>query len=364
MPSMILRKNRHTNFIKNILLTLICVILLSCTAFSQNEDKFIKKGRKFMQKEKYAEAKIEFTNALKISPKNINTLIYRSLILAELKEYQESIDDISKVLKLGYTPPSLYLRRANNYHEIKQDSNALIDINKFLVSDTNSLMGLYLRGNVYLSLKKYPSAIKDYTTMLNNKLKQRISSKGFNYIYINRAKAYYEEKEFKKALTDFNQIIANDSNYSFAYRFRIRTLFRLEKYKECIKHCDAYFKVFKKQNTLVLRYKVMSLKKLKQYDEALITLKRLLEEFPEDNIAYNSRADIKLITGDFESGMKDVDISLSHNPKYIPALLTKSELLFELKDYESMCIYYNKAIDFGFKPTLEQLIKIRGICEK
>lgn len=58
---MLLRKSNLYFFLKKYPLTLICVILLSCTSFSQNEDKFIKKGRK-----DYTNTCISFSKAIEL----------------------------------------------------------------------------------------------------------------------------------------------------------------------------------------------------------------------------------------------------------------------------------------------------------
>lgn len=248
-----------------------------------------------MQKEKYAEAKIEFTNALEINPKNINTLIYRSLINEQLEEHQESIDDITQVFQLGYTPPSLYLRRANNYHDLEQDSNALVDINIFLATDSNSLDGLYIRGVVYFALKKYPLSIKDFTNMLNNNLKPRFSTKGLNSIYLTRALTYLEYEKYDKALEDIKIVLKVDSNQFQALEYRATIYLKLE---------------------------------------------------------------------DNQAALKDINRALYIKPDNTSLLLTKSEILFEMKDYLNTCIYYNKAIDLGYKPNSDEFKEIKSTCNK
>jgi tetratricopeptide (TPR) repeat protein len=362
MQLMLLRKNNLNIFSKKIPITLICVIIFSCSIFSQNEDKFIKKGKKHVSKKQYSEAIIQYTNALNLNPKNINTLIYRALAYELKKEHKNSVKDITKVLELGYNAPSLYLRRAFNYHDLKQDSLALIDINKYLKKEPNSLTGLFIRGRIKISLKEYPLAIEDFTKMLNNSLKERISSNGLDYIYFSRAESHYKNHAYEKAFIDFDYLIKKDSTDYATYSYLIKTIFWLKDYKNCIAHCDNYIKKNEKKSNIVQRYKAMSLKKLKRYDDALITLDRLLKDHPKDNIAYNSRADLKLITGDFEEAMIDVNKSLLISEKYISALLTKSELLYEMKDYVGVCIYYYKAIDLGFKPSINQLQNIKDKC--
>ena len=72
------------------------------------------------------------STALQLDPRSTPALFTRSKAYALQKEYAKAIDDISKVVALGRTDPTVYRQRASYYKSYGQFQNAINDLNRVL----------------------------------------------------------------------------------------------------------------------------------------------------------------------------------------------------------------------------------------
>lgn len=339
-------------------------ILISLSTFSQNNYRYIKKAKKLASKKKYTEAINLFDEAITINPNNINAYVYKSLLHEELKEYSKAISCISKSFELGYKPTSLYIRRGYCYFQNKQDSNAITDFNHALSEQANSFEALFHRGLIYKYEGNYTDALKDFNQIINQASFYDISKNRLQLTYYEKASCYYKNKQYNKALLEFDNLYKKDSANYKALGYRAKVKFKLKNYKGALNDCNIYLENCNENTNYILHRKGLALKKLKRYNEALSTFDALINEHPNDCEPYNSRADLNLKIGDYNSALIDVNSSLEIKDNYIPALLTKAEILFQLKDFHNMCINYNKAIELGFTSYSNRLNEIQLKCKQ
>ncbi len=112
------------------------------------------------------------------------------------------------------------LNRLGRYNE------ALREVDKYLRTDENELRFISFRADLLQSLGRYDEAIEQYTKVI-----KRVPN--WSAIYSQRAWAYYHNKEFKKALDDYDvAIVLNAEPDPHDYLHRGRSYQRLGRMNE------------------------------------------------------------------------------------------------------------------------------------
>ena len=189
----------------------------------------------------YTRAIEDFTQAIKLDPKDHYNYAERGLANFNMKNYANAVTDLEQALKLwtGYksdyydkltstladakknqtaimqTPRTAedFNMRANTYYNSGDYARAIADYTQAIRLEPNSSVYYSNRAGAYFALGDNANAIADNT--------QAIRFKSDNtYAFFIRGRAYINIKEYDKAIADLNQAIRLDSSHKFAYANR------------------------------------------------------------------------------------------------------------------------------------------------
>lgn len=200
---------------KYILIALICPLL----SFGQ-ANKLLRQGLKSTNFNEQIEL---FTKVIELEPNNLDAFFYRALAKYNLQDYTSAILDYTTVI--FYNPDAdSYYNRANSkfalqdYLGAKQDYTKALELNKDLIDATYNL------GLTKVYLGEFNEAIIDFNKITNK-------FPGDANIYLQKAIAYMELKNYKEAFNNFGTSILLNPN-SNAFYMRGIALLRINYYKE------------------------------------------------------------------------------------------------------------------------------------
>lgn len=170
-------------------------------------------GMAHFNKEDYAAAINEFTEAIKLNPKNDLAYGMRARSYNMNKEFNKADDDINQALKIN--PKNVFAYHAQGYKKAYMNDfdGAIAAYTQLLKIDPNYAVAYRNRGNAYLRKNDNDKAIVDF----NQAIKLDPNNAG---AYSNRGIVYYNKNDFDKAIADYTQAIRINPNLAEAYHNR------------------------------------------------------------------------------------------------------------------------------------------------
>lgn len=207
-------------------------------------------------------------------------LVYgqRAMALLQLDDYDKAIADSNMALKLQPKNQQYFIVRALAYHRSNNFEKALKDFDDGIALDPegpNLHLFLSLRSDTYMSLKRYGDAFKDLSKVIKLAPKDPQS-------WMNRAAFYIRTKDWEKAASDLDNVI------DFAPMGKLSN------------------------QALILRAEARL--KSGQYKASVDDYDSLLVGYPKESVFLAGRAEAQLALGNFTAALKDMDKLLKYNP--------------------------------------------------
>jgi tetratricopeptide (TPR) repeat protein len=130
------------------------------------------------------------------APSAADRMYYDAYTYIGANDYEASIDLLSRIIEMDADYTDAYILRAIAYEHENLYDTARQDLLAAETKDPNNYLVHYNLGNVYLALKDFESAVKQYTLSISLNRKHASS-------YLNRASAYITLKKWKEALGDY-----------------------------------------------------------------------------------------------------------------------------------------------------------------
>jgi tetratricopeptide (TPR) repeat protein len=99
-----------------------------------------------------------------------------------------------------------------------------------------------------------------------------------------------------------------------------------------------------------------------QHAKAVETFTSVIKAKPDFAEAWNRRATVHYLAGDFERSIADCGEVLKRNPRHFGALSGMGQIFFQLQDYDQALVWYRRALEVNPNMTGVEL-NIKGIEE-
>ncbi|QPF92944.1 tetratricopeptide repeat protein [Bradyrhizobium commune] len=211
----------------------------------------------------------DYTEAIRIDPKAVSSLLNRSQIYNHRRDYDRAIADVDRAFAGGlstYGKRVGYGARGYAYQAKGDYERAIADYTDSLQLDANNTSALCARGYAYLVKGDVDRAISDYDQVI-------ALDPSYALAYYNRSVAYREKGDLDRVIADSSQAITLYPRYRDAYANR----------------------------SYAYRAKGDLDRAIADYDQ-MITLD------PEDKDARNGRSTAYLLKGDFRRSIADLDL--------------------------------------------------------
>ncbi|MGB6537992.1 MAG: tetratricopeptide repeat protein [Xanthobacteraceae bacterium] len=240
------------------------------------------RGDAYREKGDYDHAIADYTEAIRIDPKNISPLINRGMAYYAKKDYDRAIADYDKAMDrcrldfrcTQYGQEVAYWHRGGAYFAKKDYDRAIADYTEAIRLVPKDHFAFRSRGNAYLVKGDYDRAIADYSQVIwldpNN-------AAG----YVNRGRAYQAKKNYDHAIADYADATRLDPNNAAAWASQ----------------GDAYYDMGKPEQAL------------KSYAEAI-------KSQPNSTWPYTDRGELYLDRGDYDLAIADFDNVVKVSPTY------------------------------------------------
>ena len=160
-----------------------------------------------------------FTEYIRLDPKSANAYYNRGNAKADLKNFEDAINDYSIAIELDPTNASAYYNRGNAKADLMNFEGAINDYNKAIELDPGKANAHCNRGNMRFRLNDFEGAITDYSKAIElntnyklayknravtyKKLEAETVDKGKKKEYLDKAKA---DEEKAKSLEKQNNL--------------------------------------------------------------------------------------------------------------------------------------------------------------
>jgi tetratricopeptide (TPR) repeat protein len=158
----------------------------------------------------------DYTEAIRIDPKAVSSLLNRSQIYNQRHDYDRAIADVDQAFEGGlsnYGKRVGYGERGDAYQAKGDNDRAIADYTDSLQLDANNTGALTARGYAYLVKGDLDRAIADYDRVI-------ALDPGYALAYYNRSVAYREKGDLDRVIADSSQAIALYPRYRDAYSNR------------------------------------------------------------------------------------------------------------------------------------------------
>jgi len=183
----------------NTLVLLLTVLIFSNSFADETAKELLKKGINFGNNDQVDMAIAQFTKAIEINPKFANAYFNRGKAYAIKGSYDKAILDYTKAIEFNPGYASAYNKRCNANIQIGNNDQAISDCTKAIKLNPRLAYFSYNnRGHAYQNKGNFDQAILDFTLAI--KARPFLSES-----YINRAIAYFAQKNYDKGKADMRQ---------------------------------------------------------------------------------------------------------------------------------------------------------------
>jgi Tfp pilus assembly protein PilF/class 3 adenylate cyclase len=154
-----------------------------------------------------------FDKAIAADPVYMEALLGRAQARRLLQQYDRSLEDCDRVLKINKDEPRGHMCRGFADHFANHNDAAIKDFSEAIRINPAFALAYNERGAAYADLEKYDDAVRDY----NMAIRLRPRNADFR---IRRATANAKLSHYDKAIQDFTEVIRLEPNNIRAYRGR------------------------------------------------------------------------------------------------------------------------------------------------
>ena len=173
-------------------------------------DTYFRWGYMKLVLENYNSAIADFTEAIRLAPKNIYAYFNRGIAKSYLGQHTDAIADWSEAIRLNPDFISAYVNRGFLKSELGQYIAAIADFNTVIRLKPNFAVAYFYRGLMKDNLKQYAAAIEDFDAVI---LLDPDNPEAYN----NRGAAKSELGQYAAAIADWNTTIRLKPDYAEAY---------------------------------------------------------------------------------------------------------------------------------------------------
>lgn len=178
----------------------------------------------------------DYSKVIEISPNNSDAYSRRGSAHERLGNYMKALEDSKAALAKNQDDDLAFMNLINVYRRKREHDNVISECTAFIQRKINGPHNLfdayYSRGDAYVNLGKYDSALKDCDAIIAGKYLEKSGEMASMLFYELRGQIYSQKKEFSKAIQDFTKAIESGLATSYSYRKRAEANHAIGKNKE------------------------------------------------------------------------------------------------------------------------------------
>ncbi len=195
-------------------------------------DDFFESGKQMFEKKDNSTAILYFSECLRLKPDFADCYFYRGQVHHQISQYEKALEDFTQAIKLQPRNVQYYRRRANtNDFYLKRYDAAIADLSEVIKLQPKDAGSYTDRGYVFKSRKDYQKAADDFTSAIN--LESSLTVKKVYYGV--RADLYYTNlKNYPAAIADYTEYIKIEPQEWVGYANRGRVYLKNKNYEQAV----------------------------------------------------------------------------------------------------------------------------------
>ena len=198
------------------------------------------------------------------------------------------------------------------YHRRGHSKKALVDLDRLIEQDSDSLILLVRRADILCLLQRFGEALEDLEQVKQRGLSARLDA----HISCTRGEIFLERNKDEKAMDELNRSIQLDANRPKPFYLRGKVFFRTKRYDQARKDLLRSISIYPTDSALMVLGSTYI--KLQNYREALGVFNRLELMFPKTLL----RSELLLERGVAHLGVKDLPAALRDWEKCVTVIST------------------------------------------
>jgi tetratricopeptide (TPR) repeat protein len=210
---------------------------------------------------------------------------------------------------------------------------------EIIESNPDDAEAYYNRGIAYYDIKDYNKAINDYSKAI-----ELNPDDAKTYFY--RGNAYGRIEDYDKAINDFSKAIELNPDYAEAYNNRGNAYNKIKNYNKAI---NDYSKAIELNPDLAVAYnnRGVAYAEIEDYDKAINDYSKAIELNPDDAKVYYNRGHAYNKIKDYNKAINDYSKAIELNPDYADTYNNRGNAYVAMEDYDKAINDYSKAIELN-----------------
>ena len=250
-----------------------------------------------------------FTCILFLAPWYARAYGNRGFARLNLKEFDESMKDCNRAIKLNSDLYWVYNNRGVIHMQAKRYKEALIDFDRSIKLKADYQFPYTNSFFVNMKLKHYEQALANIDALLAIKGTAQQAS-----LYRSRGIVYAFLKEYTRAIQDFDRSLELDPNFASSYHDKGFTYLRMGDIQNGYASITQAFTLKPNHIHLNWSYEWCKMCMEQPNDTTAEHFEKLSELEPENHIAYVSRGAALVLRGNFESAIKELEQAIMLDP--------------------------------------------------
>jgi tetratricopeptide (TPR) repeat protein len=288
------------------------------------------------KKLEFEAAKLIYEEVQKSDPCNIMCWQLSGLLCCQMKDYEKSIELLSRAIALEPVHEDSYYHRAISYQELGYLEQSFDDYSSALSINRENFHALNNRGNVLKDLGRLDEALSDLDLAL-------VVKPNYASAYNNRGIVLKKLGHIDKALMDYSRALSLEPHYAEAFYNRAKAFQDMGQPENALADYNKAISL-KTNYSAALNNRGLVLKELLRFDEAIGDLNESLNINPDDHEAYNNLGLVLRELRHFDDALKALNKALSLEPNYSKGLNNRGNILQDLMRFDEAMINYEQAI--------------------
>ena len=308
--------------------------------------RIVSRGRSQHVAGNYDRAIADFTEAIRLDPKNFSAFTSRGFSYLLKGDNDLAIADLSEAIRLAPTSVMTYALRGDAYQNKRDFENAFSDYTEVIRRDPMNPVTVFCyagRGNIYRDKGDFVNAISDYTEAIRRNPQNAA-------FYSSRGKTYQENYDDVRAIADFTEAIRLDPENAAHYASRGDTYLRRPDYDSVVADYTTAIRL----NPINADYyssRGSAYMSTGKNDLAIADYTKAIRLNPVDASALFGRGRVYRIKGDYDSSIADYTDAIRIDPKNSSSFRLRGEAYREKGDYDLAIADFTEAIRLNPTPT-------------
>jgi tetratricopeptide (TPR) repeat protein len=288
---------------------------------------------------KFAEVKTECDKMLERSPNDPFLLMSRGMANRGLRNYKDSIADLTKSIELFPENMFAWNERGISYTMMKMYDKAIDDFKCAIITDPRLLSSSTMCAKVYIATGKYDDAI----SVVDEALKVETEDPTYSALYMCKAMAYYKKGDMNEARSGYKTGIEKSIASPLLFTSPV-VPFCSETPPELLVDELSFIIAMEPDSAGYVAGRAHEYMKLKEYSKAISDYNKADKLQPDEYIVLASRGWTYYMAGQYDKALQDCERAVNLKSDPYDALDTIGWVYFKKGKYDQALDYFNKAL--------------------